>query len=503
MYSELITNSVWSEQRRNYGYKDVYPNKLMLNFAGSPFIDLRVDLNSFLPKDLDKKISEKLINFFIKKISKRPELHDKIEFEIINTCFDFSLNKNKELPLDNIEKKKYFLSLKKLTKKIINPKNCYLNNEIEKIEILEKKIIDISNSKLSHIQKIYYLIHDCKKYGTLPFAGIARCAFISKSILDSLKSLKLLSASDLENFYLNIKTISKEIISDYLKSKNNRNFNLFFKKYGHLRPSTYSILTKNYQENHKKYFSDNIKNKRFNKKKKFFLKKNQLKEINNLFKKHNFEINSNYFFRFAKLSVENREYAKLIFSKSIDEIFKNIKILASEIDINYQEFEHLDIDIILKSFHHLEQDKLKKIILKNISQNKKSYKFSQSIITPDVITNIKDFEYFSSFNCKENYITKKTTVGEIIEFKNLKNYNLMFDKIVLIENADPGFDFLFSYKIKGLITKYGGANSHMAIRCMELGLPAIIGSGDKIYNLLSNSKKVFIDCNNKNYSVIH
>ena len=503
LYSELITNSVWSEQRRNYGYKDVYPNKLMLNFAGSPFIDLRVDLNSFLPKDLDKKISEKLINFFIKKLSKRPELHDKIEFEIINTCFDFSLNKNKELPLDNFEKKKYFLSLKKLTKKIINPKNCYLNNEIEKIEILEKKIKDISNSKLSHIQKIYYLIHDCKKYGTLPFAGIARCAFISKSILDSLKSLNILSTSDLENFYLNIKTISKEIISDYLKSKNNRNFNLFFKKYGHLRPSTYSILTKNYQENHKKYFSDNIKNKRFNKKKKFFLKKNQLKEINNLFKKHNFEINSNYFFRFAKLSVENREYAKLIFSKSIDEIFKNIKILASEIDINYQEFEHLDIDIILKSFHHLEQDKLKKIILKNISQNKKSYKFSQSIITPDVITNIKDFEYFSSFNCKENYITKKTTVGEIIEFKNLKNYNLMFDKIVLIENADPGFDFLFSYKIKGLITKYGGANSHMAIRCMELGLPAIIGSGDKIYNLLSNSKKVFIDCNNKNYSVIH
>ena len=235
LYSELITNSVWSEQRRNYGYKDVYPNKLMLNFAGSPFIDLRVDLNSFLPKDLDKKISEKLINFFIKKLSKRPELHDKIEFEIINTCFDFSLNKNKELPLDNIEKKKYFLSLKKLTKKIINPKNCYLKNEIEKIEILEKKIREISNSKLSHIQKIYYLIHDCKKYGTLPFAGIARCAFISKSILDSLKSLKILSASDLENFYLNIKTISKEIISDYLKYKNNRNFNLFLKKYVHLR----------------------------------------------------------------------------------------------------------------------------------------------------------------------------------------------------------------------------------------------------------------------------
>ena len=55
------------------------------------------------------------------------------------------------------------------------------------------------------------------------------------------------------------------------------------------------------------------------------------------------------------------------------------------------------------------------------------------------------------------------------------------------------------YKIEGLITKYGNSNSHMAIRCIELGLPAIIGIGDK----LSMSKKIFIDCNGKKYSIIH
>ena len=40
----------------------------MLNFAGSPYIDLRVDLNSFLPNDLNESISKKLINYFIKKL---------------------------------------------------------------------------------------------------------------------------------------------------------------------------------------------------------------------------------------------------------------------------------------------------------------------------------------------------------------------------------------------------------------------------------------------------
>ena len=54
-------------------------------------------------------------------------------------------------------------------------------------------------------------------------------------------------------------------------------------------------------------------------------------------------------------------------------------------------------------------------------------------------------------------------------------------------------------KIEGLITKYEDSHSHMEIRCMELGLPAIIGIGDK----LSMSKKIFIDCNGKKYSIIH
>ena len=44
------------------------------------------------------------------------------------------------------------------------------------------------------------------------------------------------------------------------------------------------------------------------------------------------------------------------------------------------------------------------------------------------------------------------------------------NKIVLIENVDPGYDFIFTYGIK-IISKYGGANSHMAIRCLELGIP--------------------------------
>ena len=34
--------------------------------------------------------------------------------------------------------------------------------------------------------------------------------------------------------------------------------------------------------------------------------------------------------------------------------------------------------------------------------------------------------------------------------------------------------------LKGLITKYGGLNFHMAIRCAELNIPSLIGVGEKL-----------------------
>ena len=70
----------------------------------------------------------------------------------------------------------------------------------------------------------------------------------------------------------------------------------------------------------------------------------------------------------------------------------------------------------------------------------------------------------------------------------------MSGKIVIIEGADPGFDWIFSQEIDGLITKYGGANSHMAIRCAEFGLPAAIGCGEQKFEQLLKSNYVQLDC---------
>ena len=77
------------------------------------------------------------------------------------------------------------------------------------------------------------------------------------------------------------------------------------------------------------------------------------------------------------------------------------------------------------------------------------------------------------------------------------------NRIILMNNADPGYDFIFTYKIKGLITMYGGSNSHMSIRCSELSVCSIIGIGRERFRKILKSKNIQINSIQKNYKVIN
>ena len=76
----------------------------------------------------------------------------------------------------------------------------------------------------------------------------------------------------------------------------------------------------------------------------------------------------------------------------------------------------------------------------------------------------------------------------------MTKYRIKLLKIVCIESADPGYDFIFLANINGLITKYGGVNSHMSVRCSELKIPAAIGVGENKFNQIIKNKKIELNC---------
>ena len=504
LYMHLITDNVWREQRDLYGYKNVEPYKLMFSFLGAPYIDVRVDLNSFLPKNLPKNISEKIINNSLNKLKKNPNFHDKIEFNIIETCYNFSILRQNYKYLNNKEFKIYINKLKELTKDIYSKKKDFKGNELKKIKNFKKELNKIQNSNLSYIEKIYFITQITKKFGTLPFAGIARLAFICKSILDSFVKKKLIKENEIDEFYKCINSIGKNIKNDHIKYKEKKiSKKQFLNLYGHIRPSTYDICSKNYAENFKKYFS----NQRFKDKIKktnllSLLKFNNHKSIDYLLKK-NLNININNFLNFSKKAIELREEFKNEFSKGINCIFENIISLGKEMKIDRKDMRFIKFETLVNSYSTLNSKKLKEIFKKEINENKSQKKLLDLIKLPDVIRKEQDIDFYYDLSVSENYITNQNIISEIVNFKNEINFHNFNNKIILIESADPGYDFIFSYEINGLITKYGGSNSHMAIRCLELNIPAIIGVGEKLYEKISKSKNISIDCFKKKIDIIN
>ena len=172
-------------------------------------------------------------------------------------------------------------------------------------------------------------------------------------------------------------------------------------------------------------------------------------------------------------------------------------------NIKREDLEFISIQTILKSYNNVNLIKLKKILINEINENKKNFKSLNLIDLPDIIFKPEDIYNFYKINNKPNYITEKNVVAKCISYNESKNKGQLQNKIIVINSADPGYDFLFTHNIKGMITKYGGANSHMSIRCLELGIPAMIGVGEDKYNEIIKSNTINIDCLNKNYKIIN
>ena len=490
LYKELITDSVWSKSRKSLGFRDVTSNPLMTMFLGKPYIDMRVDFNSWIPSELKRSTAEKLVNYYIQKLKQNTNNHDKIEFNIVFTCYTFSTKKKlEEIPkkiLSNKEINDLSKSLKKITSLSINS----LEKNLENIETLIKKQKQVENSKMYSLDKIYWFIEDCKRFGTFSFAGLARSAFIAIDLLNSLVENKIITNQEKNSFLSSVDTITTKMNND-LKNLSVKKFKT---KYGHLRPNSYDINSKNYEEGFNLYFSKT--NSIFRKTKSFKFSKFKMAKIDKELKKEKLGIKSSELISFIRESIKAREYSKYIFTRSIDLIFKQIKVLSKRLKLKNDDLSFVNITSLTNLYSNLDNNDIQDILIPEINKNRKNFLFNQKIKLPSVIVRPSDVYFFKEENNESNFVTNKDIIAKNTFIENFKNLNLK-NKIVCIESADPGYDFLFSKGIRGLITKFGGANSHMAIRCNELSIPAAIGVGEKKFNEIKSLPVLRLNCENK------
>ncbi len=506
LYRYLITDTVWAESRKVLGYSDVENSVGIVSFAGKPYVDIRMSFNTFIPQSLSKEIREKLVDYFILKLKKEPQNHDKVEFNIAITAFDFNFNeKMDELLINgfsNQEVELIVIAYKALTENIISQKDISIASELSNAKILEEKRNSILESNLSLYDKIYTLLEECKRYGTLNFSNLARFGFIGSIFLKSLLAKDAISKEEYNQFFTSIHTVSKSFMDDFESlialalTKEE-----FLLKYGHLRPGTYDITSKSYAQNFDGYIDLNAPIVKKNELSAYSFSNDIKSKIQAEIEIYNLSFTVDELILFIQEATEAREKSKFEFTKNLSLVLDLIGELGERFDLNVEELAFVNLNTILHYSNSSSQIDLSFALKRNIESNKKKYLLSSAIQLPELIFSERDIDMFYYSSLKPNFVSNHALVSDIIHLTNSEQVDIS-NKIVLIENADPGFDWIFSHNIKGLITKYGGAASHMAIRCAEFDLPAAIGCGDKIFNETLRCNKILLDCANHKVEAI-
>ena len=88
LYDYLIMQNAWHKGRSKLGYQNMDKTNLMEKFGNKPYVNINASFNSLIPENLNKALKIKLMKYYFNKLNKNPQLHDKVEFEILFTCYD-------------------------------------------------------------------------------------------------------------------------------------------------------------------------------------------------------------------------------------------------------------------------------------------------------------------------------------------------------------------------------------------------------------------------------
>ena len=509
LYREIITRRAWIDGLLPLGYTDV-PNELMYRVGNKPYISVDYSFQALTPAAIAEDVKKKLWASYVKKLLHYPHLHDKIEFEIVHSAYDYATEKRlqalKEERFTDAEIKEIRDALFFLTDDVISRYPETLKNDKTDLEHLEQIRLQLQArleseevTPLMLMNIITTLLMAIEQYGTPQFSRQARCAFISRQICKTMVEEGRIDGEMMDAFMSTIHSVSSDFERDFYRYSHGQMSKADFDAhYGHLRANTYDIRTPRYAD-----IAFQIADTEGHKSAARVGKDSDATSlVAEALKALNLSAPIEQQIEFIKQSIEQREYFKFIFTRSLSMAIELIRKLGENLGIATDDLSYMTVPEIRAAKCYETEDEIRDFFMTIIARRKELFDKKSMLMLPEMITDVADLEMIEQRQSKPNFITVSKVQADVIVLKDSVNEDIQ-GRIVALEKADPGYDWIFAKGIAGLVTKYGGPASHMAIRCAEFGLPSAIGCGEQTFNYVCASERIEIDCNNKKINRIY
>jgi len=295
--------------------------------------------------------------------------------------------------------------------------------------------------------------------------------------------------------YMNgLSTVGKNITRDLAAMSPNA----FLSKYGHLRPGTYDICSPRYDQGRELYFDfARAQDGPETKQGEFKLTLKQYEFFQHMLEKQQLNVDVLALFHFIQHAIEGREYAKFVFTHTLSDVLELLAGLGADYGLTREDMSYVNIQRVTAAYSSA--DDLGQILRDSIRDGRARERESAAITLPPLLWDEGQIYSFFLPDGSPNFITQGRCTAETAV---LPSEESLEGRLVLIRGADPGYDWIFSHSIAGFITAYGGANSHMAIRAAEFGIPAVIGVGEKQFARYAAARCLEVDCRNRTVAVL-
>lgn len=509
LYRAIITHRAWNQGIAGLGFRKLSQD-LMHRIGNKPYICLEYAFYSLIPQEVDEGLALRLVRYYGNALRNNLTAHDKIEFEIVFTSYDFGTEERTKCLLKygftETERQTLLEGLKHVTICAIQNFDEILRSDLEslkKLEEVRKNEEGLLKNPKTTLHQILTAVQSLRAslqhYGTPQFARQARMAFMARAFLRSLtengpsggkEGEKWFSQEDTDAFMQSISTVSTEFERDFRAFSMDKITRAEFNaKYGHLRVGTYDIRTERYDQMN--FRPGPSRNHRKETGREDAL---DMERLQKAIEEAGLPVSAKRLLHFIRHAIEQREYFKFEFTKSLSLILELLVRAGSVMEIARNDLSWLEIEDF-KLPQYMTMDELKDRLEVRIEKRHREYQEFRELSLPEVILDRSSLDVVEVYEARPNFITTKRIEGEVVLLEEEPNADI-HDKIVVVPKADPGYEWVFAKGIKGFITRFGGAASHMAIRCAEFEIPAAIGCGEKIYNYVSSLSYLTLDCKN-------
>jgi hypothetical protein len=451
LYRELITDATWHRARAAMGYRRLPDVGLMVLICGHPYVDVRKSFNSFLPAGVPDEIGgvwsmPGSTALSLRRaprqgrVRDRPDLHGFLLRPRLPCPLPRSACRGRAGALPQRAGLPYPAGPRRGRGRGAR-QGAGGAGRLGGLSLPDP----VEQGGNAWLSRAAYLLGLCREAGALSFAVVARHAFIAESLLRSACRRGVLSAERIAAFRRSIRTVTGEMVAAYGQACHDATARQrFLREFGHLRPGTYEITSLRYDERDDLFDADAEQGAAAHAT--FELMPAERAGLLALLAEAALDVvDAEGLLAYMRDAIVGREHVKFLFTRVLSNALSAAVCWGERHGLSRDDLSYVPWPRLAERLLEPTMDYMDRSLLLLADEGRANLSAAQSFRFSHILFGVDDLHIALQSRSVPNFVGSGRASGSVVELTASTSANIHIrNRIVCIESADPGFDWIFT-----------------------------------------------------------